>query len=349
MRQRPTDPAARLCLVLAVLLALAGCEDARSAGEPTRFTGVTMGTGYSVTIARLPASIDPERLAQEVEAVLHGVDAHMSTWDTHSELSAFNRSTSTGWVTVSAQTQAVVAEALRVSRLSAGAFDVTVAPLVNLWGFGPGGRRDGVPPPDRIAAALQRVGYAQLHTRRHPPALRKDRPDVQVDVSAIAKGYAVDRVAEHLGQRHVTDYLVEVGGELRAGGHNPRGAPWRVGVEKPVSDARRAYRVLALSGAAVATSGDYRNYFEQDGRRYSHTIDPRTGVPVIHDLVSVTVVAPAAVRADAMATALLVLGPQAGYRLAEREGLAAMFIVQRDGTFIERHTPTLAPYLISEH
>jgi thiamine biosynthesis lipoprotein len=232
----------------------------------------------------------------------------------------------------------VLEVAQETSRLSDGAFDVTVAPLVNLWGFGPGPMRDGIPDQDQIRSALARVGYQRLHLRSEPPGIRKERPDLVVDLSAIAKGYGVDLVAEHLDALGLENYLVEIGGEVWGKGHNARGTPWRIAIEKPSPAQRSVYAVVRLDGRGIATSGDYRNFFEQQGQRFSHTIDPTSGRPVIHDLASVTVLSPTVTRADALATALLVLGPEQGYRLAEQQGLAALFIIREGDGYKEKQT-----------
>ncbi len=295
----------------ALLLAgvLAGCS---GAGAPVEVAGPTMGTRYSVKVVDLPAALGEAALRAGVERVLEAVNASLSTYRPDSELSRFNRSPDTGWVPASADLLRVVTEAQRVSRLTGGAFDVTVGPLVNLWGFGPGRGEDRVPAEAEVAAARARVGYARLEVRDLPPAVRKAIPDLYVDLSAIAKGYGVDRVSEYLEAQGVARYLVEVGGEVRGRGSNARGTPWKVAVERPAEGERAAYAVVDVDGVGVATSGDYRNYFEQDGRRYSHTIDPATGRPITHALASVTVVSDTCMTADALATGLNVLGPEAG-------------------------------------
>jgi thiamine biosynthesis lipoprotein len=235
--------------------------------------------------------------------------------------------------------------AARLSRESAGAFDVTVGPLVNLWGFGPQAgaapAHPAVPGDEALARARQRVGFDKLEVRLDPPALRKEA-ELYVDLSAIAKGHGVDRVAGRLVSAGCSDLLVDVGGEVRAIGRNPGGRVWRVGVETPdPAQLGGVERVLVLDHVAAATSGDYRNYVEVDGQRYSHTIDPRTGRPVSHGLASVTVLHASAMWADGYATALDVLGPEAGFELAERLGLPALFLVREDGSFRTRYTPAL--------
>jgi len=345
---------ARICRRTAALARL-GCAlalvagGAMADGDTLRITGVTMGTGYSVQVVEPPPHLTRRALGDRVAAMFERIDARMSTYRPDSELSRFNRSRRAGWFGVSPETRAVVAHALALSTLTGGAFDVTVGPLVELWGFGAGPRRKTPPSAERLHAARARVGYRRLHTRRSPPALRKEHPELQVDLSGIAKGYAVDAVAEALEQLGAQRYLVELGGELRARGRNPAGHPWRIGVEAPLAGERRVQRVLAVERGAVATSGDYRNFFEANGRRYGHTLDPRTGRPVRHALASATVLASSAARADALATALMVLGPEAGRALGERLGLAALLVVRGDGGDLrERRSAGLEAYLASE-
>lgn len=296
-----------------------------------RLDGTTMGTTYSVEIAVLPEAVSTESLRTGIDGVLTIIEQQMSTYRPDSELSRFNASRSVSWFPVSSATQSVVADAIRVARISAGAFDVTVGPLIDLWGFG--ARRNGRhrPSPEAIAATRARVGVEFLHTRETPPALRKDIPELAVDLSAIAKGFGVDLVAAYLGAAGIEDYLVEIGGELRGHGRNTRGSDWTVAIERPDLVGSMASTVVRLGAAGIATSGIYRSYFDEDGKRYTHLIDPRSGVPIVHDLVSVSVIADTTMRADALATALLVLGPDDGRRLADQEGIAALFVV-RDGS-----------------
>jgi thiamine biosynthesis lipoprotein len=307
-----------------------------------------MGTLYTVKVVDPPRSVEPQDLRAGVEGVLRQVDTRMSTYRQDSELSRLNAARTTEWITASPELVTVLKEALWVSEATGGAFDVTVGPLVNLWGFGPGGGADKVPPEGAIQAALARVGYRRLHVRSSPPAVRKDRPDVYVDLSAIAKGYAVDRVADYLQSRGTENYMVEVGGEIHARGYNARATAWRIAIERPSAKARAVQLIVALDDAGVATSGDYRNYFERDGHRYSHTIDPTTGRPITHALASVTVIAPSTMHADALATGLMVLGPEKGYALAQRLGLAAFIVVKAEDGFRERTTPAFAPYRSGE-
>jgi thiamine biosynthesis lipoprotein len=338
---------------LAALLAW-GCLVARVAsadGEGVtanvvELSGDAFGTTWHVRLAGVDGAPAPDVVAHEIRAALDGIDAGTSTWRDDSEIARFNRSPSTAWRAVSRDTAAVVAVALEVHRRSEGAFDPTVAPLVALWGFGPEGQRQRPPAPEAVSAALVRVAGGALAVRHDPPALRKARPDLTLDLSAVAKGYAVDAVARRLDALGVRRFLVEVGGELRARGDGPGGSPWRVGIERPEPGPSRIGWTVALADAALASAGDYRRYFEWRGRRYSHVIDPRSGRPVDHGLVSVSVLAAEAAWADAWATALLVLGPEAGARVATREGLAVLFLLDRGVGLETRATPALEPHLV---
>ena len=267
----------------------------------------------------------------------------MSHYRPESELSRFNRARTTEPWPMSRETLGVVAEALSVGRASGGAFDVTIGPLVDAWGFGSPGRGPAAPDEAALAALRARVGSDLLEVDLGASTLRKRRADVVLDLSAIAKGYAVDAIADLLVERGYADYLVEIGGELRAGGASERGERWRVGLERPVPGAPAARRIVPLADAAVATSGDYRNFYDLNGVRVSHTLDPRTGRPVAHRLRSVSVIARRCSLADARSTALNVLGPEEGYALAVVRGWAALFVVD-DGTgrLVERETPAFA-------
>jgi len=333
---------------LLVLLSLLTCCTPAPEHRVMELRGATMGTFYGIQVVGLPPAVEPTRLRDRIEAELELVDALMSTYRDDSELSAFNRSRTTDWFAVSPALAGLVREAIRASEVSGGAFDVTVGPLVNLWGFGSGGGSDTLPVDAEIARAKARIGYRKLSVRSDPPALRKSEPTLYLDLSAIAKGYGVDRLAEVLDATGITDYLIEIGGELRGRGHNGRDLPWRIAVERPDPEGRAVHRILALRDGAMATSGDYRNFFEQDGKRYSHTIDPKTGYPVTHQLASVTVLALRTAQADALATAFLVLGPQVGFDLAESLRTPALFIVRTPKGYSELQTSAFVGYVRSD-
>ena len=313
--------------LLAVLL-LAGCH--------ARLTGQSMGTTYTIE-AECPHGIPAAR----VEQVLDRVNRLMSTYDPDSELSEFNRHPVGEAMAVSPETVEVVAAARRVAEQTAGAFDPTVAPLVALWGFG-ADAADHPPAEVERRAAVETVDYRRVEHRPAPPTLRKLAP-VTLDLSAIAKGYAVDRLAEVLDESGCHAYLVELGGEIRATGTAPGGGAWRIGVDAPTGTGLVSTIVLASGG--LATSGDYRQYREQHGVRLAHVVDPRTGHPIRHDLASVTVVHEQAMYADAYATALLVMGEDEGRRFAEDNGLAALFIVRRGQEFEVVDSSPMREYL----
>ena len=328
----------RTLLCIAALL-LAACGGGSGQVE---LVGSTMGTQFSV---KLPGGIgdhDAVKLQKAIEAVLADDELQMSTYRADSEISGFNSSTSLDWQGVSPSFCRKVEESLAISEMTGGAFDITVGPLVNLWGFGPGDMVDEPPGDDAIAALLESTGFENLHADCKRSAIRKDIAGLMLDMSAIGKGYAADRVGALLASLGFGSYLVEVGGELSIRGLNARGEPWAIGIEAPLRDERRPHTIVHLTDTAMATSGDYRNYFEADGTIYSHTIDTRTGRPVTHTLASATVVTDEAWRADALATALLVMGPDEGLAFAEREGLAVLLLLRTEAGIEERQTGAFA-------
>jgi thiamine biosynthesis lipoprotein len=308
-----------------------------------------MGTYYIAKVGtrRAPKGLRQDAVAQAMRGCLGEVNERMSTYLPSSELSRFNDNPSTEPVKASAPLRLVVTEAQRVSALSGGAFDVTIGPLVDAWGFGPLDRPASPPSPQVIEGLRGALGYQQL--RVGEGTLQKAHPHLRVDLSGIAKGYAVDVCAERLEGLGAVDYMIEVGGEVRAKGRNPRGEPWRIGVERPSPTPEQPIqRVIALKDAALATSGDYRNYYELEGQRLSHTIDPRTGAPIAHRLASVSVISPTCMTADALATALNVLGPQDGVALAQQLQLSALFLIRTDQGFEEVATGDFLTYSPSD-
>ena len=332
----PRAPRWRRTAALLLATVLAGCG---AGPEFRRYGGSTMGTYYQVT-ARCPGDV-----AAAIEAELAAVNAEMSTYLPDSVLSRFNSSPPGGWFAVPGSLVDVVRASLELSRLSDGAFDVTVGPLVNLWGFGPD-ETAGMPPPEAVTETLGRIGYAKLEAADDPPRLKK-LGELYVDLSAIAKGHGVDRVAGRLRDAGCDAMLVDIGGEVRGSGVSPADRPWRIGVEVPDPESQGGVqRVVELEDGAVATSGDYRNFIDWDGRRYSHTIDPRTGYPVRHTLASVSVLHSSAMWADGYATLLNVLGPEAGLAFARERGLAALFVVRGENGFEERYTESFEAALV---
>lgn len=306
-----------------------------------------MGTQYTVKLV-VEGEFDSGAANAAIADLLERIENAMSTFRPDSEISRFNRSASAGWFAVSPQVVDVVSASLEISRLTDGAFDVTVAPLVELWGFGDSARAGELPDAVQIAEAQRRVGYQKLSVRADPGAVRKTVPDLWLNLSAIAKGYAVDQVVEYLERRGINDYMVEIGGEIKTLGTNQNGGLWRIGIEKPVVAERAVQRVITPVDRGVATSGDYRNFFTVQGQRYSHTLDPGTGRPVTHTLASVTVLDKTAMRADALATALLVLGPQAGFALADRLQVPAYFVIRENQGFSELYTSEFEKYLVDQ-
>lgn len=313
---------------------LAGCSGWGST-EVHKLSGYSMGTTYTVSLVAKESSA--RALDTDVRTAIEEVNLAMSTYLPRSDVSRFNESPVDSWIAVSPMTAEVVSLALEVAETSNGAFDPTVGPLVDLWGFGPKETTDQVPSEAEIEAALAMVGWQAIEVDSTAHKLRKSAPR-RLDLSAIAKGYAVDQVASMLEARGIENYLVEIGGEMRYAGIKPGNKPWRVAIEAPDSEQRSVYKVLEVSEGAMATSGDYRNFFEQDGRRYSHTLDPATGYPIRHDLVSATVLAERSALSDAYATAFMVMGAEEAMALAEQLDLA-VYLIQRDG---ESDTITLS-------
>ncbi len=327
-------------LFVAALFAVVFFRQPGTAGfREKAITGSTMGTTYTVkVVVRDGEEAAGDRLEVMIDNLLSSVDNAMSTYIEDSEVMEFNRHDA-GDVEVSDDLLEVVAEAQRVARLSGGAFDVTVGPLVDAWGFGPRGFTEA-PSDESIGRLLAATGFEHISVDRERGRLTKGSHEVQIDLSAIAKGFAVDRVAGALIRDGYADFMVEVGGEVRAHGRNAERQIWRIGVERPQEGGRSVHTVVPLPDLALATSGDYRNFIVRDGVRVSHTIDPRIGRPIAHDLASVSVIQANCMTADAMATALEVLGPAAGMELAVRHDIPALFLVRlEDRTFEERRSP----------
>ncbi|WP_372862022.1 FAD:protein FMN transferase [Spongiibacter sp.] len=321
-----------------LFLFLSACSPAPE--EIIQFSGKTMGTTYHVTL-RNPGNLESAVLKQQLDYQLAHFNRIASTYIDDSELNQLNRAPLAEWQQLSEPLYNILSLAMEVSWLTAGAFDITVAPLVDIWGFGPL-QREGRPSEDEIDAALANVGFAQLQLDMLAPRVMKAAA-LKIDLSAIAKGYGVDAAAVWLHSLGVQDYLVEIGGEMRVAGKSPRGDAWRIGVESP--NGGEPQLAIALEDIAVATSGDYRNYFEEDGVRYSHTLDPRTGRPIRHSLASVTVLDASCAFADAMATAFSVMGVERTLALAESQGLAVYLIEKTDEGFVSRYSSAFAPYI----
>jgi thiamine biosynthesis lipoprotein len=309
------------------------------------FVGQTMGTAYNI---RVVGCIDTgcETLREELEARLTSLSTHLSHYDPESELSAFNRYTGSDWFPVSNDLYSVVAYSKIISKRSDGLFDITVAPAVNAWGFGPENNQ-GIPDADTLREAVRRSGHQKLGLRSKPFAFLKQSPDLTLDLSAIAKGYAVDQLALIIEAQGFDNFLVEIGGEIRASGMRSDGRSWRIGLEPPDTQLPIEY-IVTLQNESIASSGDYRNFFTVDEKRYSHTLDPRTGWPVDHSLAGVSIIQPSAMQADVMATLLMVLGPEQGLIFAEANKLPALFFLRGPTGTTAVYTKELQPYLLSD-
>ncbi len=329
-------------LMIALLLCACGGQNEAARQPQVEIQGQTMGTTYSIKVVPGKMTLDVETLRREIDADLLGINQVLSTYIQDSELSEFNRSEVNQWHPASSTFLTVLNAARGIYELSQGAFDPSIGPLVNLWGFGPEVTVE-FPTETELQKAKDRVDFARLSIDIEGMRLRKSS-DMYVDLSAIAKGYGVDRVATLLASQGYTDYLVEIGGELRSVGLNAEGQAWRIAIEKPQAGTRTIHGIINVSDMGMATSGDYRNFFEHNGQRYSHTIDPRTGYPVRHSLVSVTVLADDAMTADALATAFMVMGAEEGFVLARNEKIAAWFIEQKDDELLDRLTPKMESY-----
>lgn len=318
---------------------LVGCEAARTTDE---FGGPTMGSLYHVTVDDELTDRERARVRSLVEERLSEIERLLSTYDSASEVSRFNRHESTEPFAVSKETVDVLALARDVAERSDGALDVTVAPVVDAWGFGLVDQGDSIPDAATVAELLTHVGYELVAIDQAARTLTKLDPAVRVDLSALGQGYAVEAVAAALEDFGLANFLVELSGELKAVGTRRDGTPWRIGIEAPTEAPSELWGTIELSDEGISTAGDYLNYIELDGLRYSHLIDPRTGQPLPVLGVSVSVVHSSAVVADAWDTALAVLGFYAGYALAEREGLGAVFITRDGDGFRAWTTPALA-------
>jgi thiamine biosynthesis lipoprotein len=332
-----------MCLML--LVCLYGCQ--RKVPD-IELSGPAQGTTYNVKIANPPARVDAHAARVAVDEVLEAVDLSMSTYRTDSEVSRFNASASTDWFEVSADLATVVAASHEVSKASGGALDITVGPLVNLWGFGPPGEPAQLPDQAAIDAARADVGYELLEVRLTPPALRKQSARLTIDLNAVAPGFTVDKLAAKFATLGIHHFMIDIGGEVQARGVNAQGEAWHIAVEKPVDTQPEAMAILRLPDLSVTTSGEYRHYYVRDGHRYSHTIDPRTARPVEHTLAAVVLIGKNSLDIDAWATALNVLGADGGLALATQRGLQAMFIVAEGATFRTRETPGFDQYIIRQ-
>ena len=325
-----------------VLVSIASCVKPEAA--KVQFEGKTMGTTYHVTYIEQPGMADQQQVQAQIDQVLKEVNQVASTYINDSELSLFNHSHSTEPREASQMLRLLFAEGIRLAQLTDGYLDVSVGPLVNLWGFGPTHRPEKVP--DDAAIALARTQTGVQYLQLEGSTVRKTKPELYVDLSTIAKGYGVDLVAEVLEQQGINNFLAEIGGEIRIKGVSLEGKDWTVGLEKPVAEGRVLQRLIQPKDNAVATSGDYRIFFEENNQRYSHLIDPKTGKPITHMMLSSTVIHPSCMTADGLSTAFMVMGVEKAMELANQQQIAALFIVKnQQGEFEELYSQAFEAYL----
>ena len=311
------------CLVSTLVLALSGCDS--NAGRVEVLTGPTMGSTFTIKYVSNASTPAADAVGVAVQSILDEVDRQVSTYRLDSDIARFNQSPAKTCMPMPQPVLDLAQYGYELARISDGAFDLTLGPLLDLWGFGPQARDKRVPSAEEITEAKARIGYQ--HVRVVGDQLCKDA-DVQVEFNSIAAGYTVDRISARFSELNIDSFMIEVTGELIAKGRKPDGSAWRIALEQPLADGQRAIqRVLEIDGYGVNTSGDYRNYFEENGVRFSHTLDPQVGAPINHRLASVTVVERSALHADGLGTLLLVLGPERGLAFAEERNLAAFFVM----------------------
>lgn len=337
----------RFGIVVLVLAVLSGYDQPAAERPMLEIHGRTMGTFYGVkVVGDFPGG--QQALQSQVDALLKHYNDEISTYDPNSALSKFNQLQSVQPFPVSQDMADLIISALRVGQRTQGVLDVTVGPLVNLWGFGPDKRPVKTPTDEQIAAARARVGIDRLHVEvsADHATLRKDVPSLYVDLSTIGEGFGADKVAEFLEARGVHHYLVEIAGASRSRGVNAKGEPWKLAIQKPTDELEDIQAIIIPDGRAVSTSGSYRNYYELDGKRYSHIIDPASGKPITHKLVSVTVITPTAMEADGLDTALMVMGPGKAMAFAKQQNLAVYLVSKTAQGFKAEYSPAFAPYLV---
>ncbi|MCG6656667.1 FAD:protein FMN transferase [Halomonas campisalis] len=340
---RSSPLAALAALVMGLLLV--GCSESdRPLDSPVRLEGAIFGSFYQVTIADPLTQGEALRLEAGIQETLESVDAAMSIYRDDAELMAFNQAPLGEWQPLSDELIEVLAISQAVAEASDGAFDVTIGGLVNLWSFGSEGRPREVPDTAVVAERLAVVGPDSIEVDVEGLQARRLR-DVFVDLGGVAKGHGTDRVAAYLNGEGIEHYLVNLGGDLITRGYRDgESQAWRIGIEAPLDDRQQAQYILPLEAISVATSGDYRNYFEEDGQRYSHTLDPRTGRPIDHRLASVTVAHPSNAWADAWATALMVLGDAEGAALAREHDLKVLMLIREEDGWSSAVSPAFVDF-----
>jgi len=330
-------------LIYLILFAFISCND-RENYDLIEIAGSTMGTTYSVKYLS-NSSKSVEEVKSKISRILENVNNQMSTYIPDSELSQFNNYNDTSWFSISADLAFVLQQSLDICRISNGALDITVGPLVNLWGFGPENKPTVVPTDSKIEKALILVGWKNIAVTLEPPTVKKKLPDIYCDLSSTAKGFGVDKVSDYLVSLGINNFLVEIGGELRAAGRKSIDNEWRIGISKPDNNSS-LQEVITLNNNAMATSGDYWNYFEENGIRYSHTINPKTGRPIKHKLASITVFAETCLSADGLATAIDVMGEEDGYQFTIDNEIPAYFITRNKNEYVVNYNSYFERFIV---
>ena len=330
----------RILIIIFLMIGIGACQSNNY--KILLINGLTMGTTYSIKIKTANAAVNKEKIRADIEKILLEINQKMSTYIVDSELSVINFSNSLDSNLISDDLFKVISHANTISKTTNGAFDITVGPLVNLWGFGPNKSENKIPSNEEIELIKKNIGYKKIYLNKETTSIKKLHPDLYVDLSGIAKGFAVDKIALYLNSYNLENYLVEIGGELIAKGTNEDNEVWQIGIENPNNNLAK---IIGLKDIAMATSGDYRNYFEKNGVRYSHTINPNTGKPIKHKLASVTVLDKTAMNADALATAFMVLGPAKTIELANELKIGVYLIIKNDENFYEEYNEYFEPFI----
>jgi len=333
-------------VLITLAIFLSGCFDSNEQTIQVKLSGRTMGVAYHITY--VGTAEGSEELAKSrqlaIDLLLQKVNKQMSTYDKSSELSLFNQSRSLAPFKVSPATAKVVSESIRLAQLTEGKLDVTIGPLVNLWGFGPSMRPEKLPDAQALKKALALVNIDKLSVQGN--SLIKSIPELYVDLSTTAKGFGVDVVADYLDEEEVNNYLIEIGGEVRVKGRASDTRDWVIAIEKPVSKHRAIQQLISPKNNGLATAGDYRQYFEDHGKRFSHIIDPHSGMPIDHKLASVTVIHPSCMTADGLSTAIMIMGHKEGLAFAKKQGLAAYLVIKTENGFDTVYTKPFERYLV---
>lgn len=333
-------------LLSSVITLLSACNKSQSCPQ-IEFNSKTMGTFYRVKVIG-DIAISKEQLQHKIDALLEQTNDDISTYRADSVLSRFNHSCSTNPQAIPRGMANIILMAQRIGQDTSGAMDITIGPLVNLWGFGPDKGPVKVPTQQQIASAQKKVGLQHLHlfSDSRGEWLQKDLPSMYVDLSTLGEGYGTDELVRLMRRNGITNYLVSVGGAVSTHGVNSQGKPWRVAIQKPTDYENAVQALVDLQGYSISTAGSYRNYFELDGPRYSHIIEPSTGKPIQHRLVSATVIASTTLEADGWDTGLMVLGTEKALQLAQEKGLAAYLISKTNDGFSTVMTPQFKAFLV---